>query len=729
MDSDARASRIGQLFTRGLEAARQAYQAGQYVQEHGHDRQDRVIVGTPLPLAHALLRQGDEEALAAAVVEELLAAQERHPRHPHRGNWPRFVGDEEITDLNSAPFILRWLLPLLMEHGAQLPPELIAQCRESVRLALAEVERLNVAPIYTNIHLMGLFALLAGGQWLDDAHFTALGQQRWAAWVAFTVQSGAPREYNSTAYLGMDLTALAKIQQYVCDAAVHLQARLMYERIWLHAAVHLHRPTGQLGGPHARCYWDGMTTGQERLKEILWRETGWEWALEPGPYGGHPASHLPVSLELALTDFWLPAFVADWLENQARALPCEVRETADAAAGHDLTTYLAPGYTLGLASRTYGIGTNILAIEQMANHLMLYYKRGGRWGMMYSRYVVNDQHWGTLRSFPFRPETNFFDQGHFAGVQSGNKAVALYALLPLNDTYVTSLKTVVAFQSGPNLERVWVNDRAVSLDEAPSLQPGDWLIVEDGAVYLGVRPLEPTCLSREAPILLERGPLGELWLSIYNYRGASRRLWDYAGLGGAYWRGNLRAGFVVEVAEREAYASAAAFYEHLRQAAVADTVDEAHTRTVTYRSDGDELSLSYDLWRTEPKERRLNGAIYRPPRLASPLAVQGDSGELQVGQAKLTTDPQPIWLIAQELDPARRAWIAVNPQDHPTPVRLETPLGVVTAPQWGMGRLEWRAPEAGPGLLMVESLAELPGLQVPEGLAIQYRAPGEPPTQ
>src|SRR4030095_10300359 len=100
--------------------------------------------------------------------------------------------------------------------------------------------------------------------------------------------------------------------------------------------------------------------------------------------------------------------------------PHEVRETASVDEGYDLTTYLTRAYALGTASRGYATGTEVLAIEQMANSLILHYARPDRpggWGLMYARYVVNDQHWGTLGSFPHRPKTNFFDQGQFAGVQ------------------------------------------------------------------------------------------------------------------------------------------------------------------------------------------------------------------------------------------------------------------------------------------------------------------------
>ena len=292
--------------------------------------------------------------------------------------------------------------------------------------------------------------------------------------------------------------------------------------------------------------------------------------------------------------------------------------------------------------------------------------------------------------------------------------------MPQNEDFC-SLKTVIAFQSGDTLEQVWVNDKPHKLGEHDSLQFGDWLIVEDGAVYIAVYPLEPSCLGRKAPILLERGPLSELWLSIYNYRGPPKRFCDYASLHGAFWRGNMRAGFIVEVAERKEYSSVKAFLTHLTQATITDTVDDKNIRTVIYRSDGDELVLSYDLWNTKSVERQLNGVVFKPPNLNSPLAVQSDSGELRVGQATLNTDKQQVWLIAQELDPEERVWVAVNPMPRSTPMRLETPRGVISIKEWSMGRLEWRAPIGGREILISDGLKKPVELKVPDGVEVRYR--------
>ena len=191
---------------------------------------------------------------------------------------------------------------------------------------------------------------------------------------------------------------------------------------------------------------------------------------------------------------------------------------------------------------------------------------------------------------------------------------------------------------------------------------------------------------------------------------------------GRFWQGNLRAGYILEVAERGAYPSAATFLD-LRSASTCRTrrgraPSRPLVRSVTYGSGGDELRLRYDLWYTRPLDRCLNGLPYHPPALRSPVAAQGSSGAARAGSATLRTAPSPCWLLAQELDPASRAWVAVNPQDAPTALRLETALGTVTASRWGVGSIEWRAPAGGAQTLVLDTLEDPAGLRVPEGVRV-----------
>ncbi|NIV35810.1 MAG: hypothetical protein GWN58_42095, partial [Anaerolineae bacterium] len=194
-------------------------------------------------------------------------------------------------------------------------------------------------------------------------------------------------------------------------------------------------------------------------------------------------------------------------------------------------------------------------------------------------------------------------------------------------------------------------------------------------------------------------------MTTYNYKGPAKRFWDYASLKGPFWQGNLKAGYVVEVADRDEFPSADAFLAYLLSSEIKDTVNEELIRNVSYRSGGDEIQIDYDLWFTEPAGRWINGEPYVAPNLDSPLAAQGDGGILRVGSATLTTNPQQIWLIAQEIDPKHRTWIAVNPEDRPTPLRLQTPLGELSVDELGLGRIEWQAPVGGEQKIVIDALA------------------------
>lgn len=738
LHADERAARTAAIYQRAMAAATEHYDPARHLVASPAtvDRPRTYRPPTSLPLAEAWLASGDP-ALAAeaeAIVAAVLDTQETDAGHPHCGNWLWLAGDPEVVDLNAVQFALRALLPLLVRHSAKLSPTLLARCRTAVRLSLEEEVRLDVGPCYSNIHIMSLLALVVGGEWLGDVALLAIGRERWARWARLTVAAGAPYEYASPSYGAIDLGGLAALASLVRDATIRLQAWLLYERIWLHLLHRIHLPTGQVAAPHCRCYWPLMATGRGPVKDLLWLGTGWPWLLEPAPtqeatlmgYGAQPQNEPPASLELALTPHWWPVYIASILTHSVERMPYEVREVASVETGYDTTTYMTPNYALGTASTTYSIGTECFYIDHHANYLMLHYARPGRpqsWGMAYSRYVINDRHWGTLGAAPDRPKhSNFYDQGHFAGVQCRNAAIGLYALMPEQDE-VHSAKTVVAFQAGADLDEVWLNDQQVDLESLPfEAHEGDWLVVADGAVYVGVHILARTRMGTRAPIQLERGPLGELWLTISNYQGTAKRFWNYASLRGAFWRGNIRAGYVMEVADREAYGSASAFLDHLRRAEIEDTVDDDHVRTVRYRNGETDIALDYDLWNTRPAGRRIDDAPYAPPNLRSPFAAQGDAGTLRVGKATLTTAPGAmVWLIAQESAPEARQWVAVNPLGTPTPLRLETPCGVATAEVWGLGRIAWRAPADGSQELVVDAAALPKGLRVPRGVAVIRR--------
>jgi len=179
----------------------------------------------------------------------------------------------------------------------------------------------------------------------------------------------------------------------------------------------------------------------------------------------------------------------------------------------------------------------------------------------------------------------------------------------------------------------------------------------------------------------------------------------------------------VEVAERDEYDSAGDFLDQLREAELRDTADDQHIRQVHYRNGADTIALRYDLWHSRPVGRSINGEAVSSPALASPLAVQSSSGRIEGRAAVLETDAQPVWLIADEADPAHRTWIAVNPMERATPVRFQTPGGTVNAEKWGLGRMEWRMSETDGQLLVIDPIEKPAGLKTPPSLSVRYRKP------
>ena len=92
-----------------------------------------------------------------------------------------------------------------------------------------------------------------------------------------------------------------------------------------------------------------------------------------------------------------------------------------------------------------------------------------------------------------------------------------------------------------------------------------------------------------------------------------------------------------------------------------------------------------------------------------------------MGHARLFTNAQQVWLIAQELDPSVQTSVAVNPTTKPTPLRLETPAGVISAFSWGMGRIEWTVSADGEQTVRIDGLHAPENLSVPAGVNLVWQ--------
>ena len=120
-------------------------------------------------------------------------------------------------------------------------------------------------------------------------------------------------------------------------------------------------------------------------------------------------------------------------------------------------------------------------------------------------------------------------------------------------------------------------------------------------------------------------------------------------------------------------------------------------------------------------ERRLNGALYHPPALESPLAVQGSAGGAARRAApRCTPAPQPV-LAASRRSSTRRAaaWIGRQPPGHARPRcawRRRSAPSPRRAGAWGAS--SGGRPQAGPRRSCWTRWKTPADLRVPEGVRV-----------
>jgi hypothetical protein len=665
-------------------------------------------VRASLAYADVLLRSGraDDIARAERILEIVASTQERREQDAHCGNFRWYYEDAVIRDLNGVEFVLDALNAIIRDHAHALSPSAREVIHAMIALGLREIDRLDVRLSYTNIALSDICNSVLGGEAVGDPTFVERGRRRLDAWFAFTDRSGAPHEFNSPTYAAVDIARMAALAEQTSDRDIALKARIAEERLWLHSAAHYHPLLAQIAGPHARSYRDGWTGAGGYLKLMLWRLLGDENLRRPAPY--FPNGREEGQTGVALAAYHCPEHVRDLLRQ--KRYPYDARETSDATAGLDLTTYMTESYALGTASRSYAVGDPPEPSQQF-NAVHLYFARAEApgYGALLCRYVVNDKdaHAG--------PGDDLWDEGRHVAAQHRNRAIVAYGLHP-RIRPASSYKLSVRVLGVGEGNEVWCGDERVS-GFPRAARPLEPIVIAVGAVFIAIIPLAQTDMGSDAPIELDLRD-GLLTLDIYNYRGPAKTFWEYASLGGAFYKGNVRSAFIIEVAERGDYADLGAFLRHVAAARIADAVDARREREITYASDGGEIAMRYSLWDMRLVERCIDGVACVPPMSRAgaldgrgPQFVQGTEREIALGGATLTAVGAKL-LVA---DPDRGRYVCVRTALDAAPFRLETPRTTVACDAFGFGRME---------------LDELAGtLEVEAGVAAGIRARGRGPVR
>jgi hypothetical protein len=652
-----------------------------------------------LAYAHVLLRAGDARR-AERAIRSVLALQETRPQDAHYGNFRWRLEELCVRDLNGVEFMLDELIELAREHSATLSGGIVEEMRTAIALGLAEIDRLDVHPSYTNIALSDIANSVLGGELLDEARHVARGARKLDEWIAFTNASGAPHEFNSPTYAAVDILRLAAVVRHTRDRRVAVEARIAEERLWLHVAAHYHPGLAQLAGPHSRSYYDGWTGAGGYLKLVLWKLLGDEALRRETPYA--PRTREEMHIGVALAELHCPDYVERWLRE--KRYPFDAREITDAALGIDITTYMTESYALGTMSRDFSVGEPREAWPGL-NSLLLHVRRDAPPGYnsLYVRYVVNDKAPGGSDG---HGAEDHWDEGRPVIAQHRHDAIVAYTPLP-RARPAHSYKLSVRMLGLSAEDEVWIGDRRVDAWPIPVAR-GDRILIAAGDAYVALIPLDQTDMGSDAPIELALSD-GVLALDIYNYKGPAKTFWEYRSQSGAFYRGNVRNGFAIEVAERAEFADTATFREHIARSRIDDAVGDHHERNITYESGGNAVALTYSDWDMSLIERRIGGSAYRAPMARvgavdgnGPQFLQTTADAFELGGLNVVAQPGPKWLFA---DADAHRYVFVHPADAVTGLRLTTPATTIECEAFGFGRVDL---DEAAGVLNIET-TEPPG--------------------
>lgn len=215
------------------------------------------------------------EQRAYAILDSVLALQDRDPQSDTYGIWPWFY-EEPLArmappDWNWADFCGKELVTVASRHGHKLPEALKDRVREAISCACDAIIRRNVGPHYTNIAMMGSFVTLIAGELYGRQDYAEYGLERLEKLQRYTAKLGAFQEFNSPSYSIIAIVELSKIRRYTASSRARAIADGLLDMAWKMVAEHYHPRSREWAGPHSRSY---STLLKNNAKSFLQMGTG-----------------------------------------------------------------------------------------------------------------------------------------------------------------------------------------------------------------------------------------------------------------------------------------------------------------------------------------------------------------------------------------------------------------------------------------------------------------------
>jgi len=496
-------------------------------------------------------------------------------------------------------------------------------------------------------------------------------------------------EYNSPTYQAVTLQGLAMLSNWADDPETALKARLMQEHLFLLTAARHHPHLRVVSGPYSRSYPMNTAGTIGNLYYVLHKYLRTAPLLDPhlsqkdwGP--GSPDIYWIA--KIAAVPHYFPPYLRQIGDH--KTFPYTVRVTTksgnwgdypygddktrlNAPGGRcDLVSYLAPDYCLGSSSRYYAYA------GQNENCILYYRKRPvakvADRKVMITRYLINDR----------TPFDNVRD-GLPHTFQHDNKAIVL--LHPAMRPQAKRMRAWVGFMNVyDKLDHVYVGDRRV--DKLPAdLRPDDVLFVHDGPVHVAVRPIIGQNLGVRGSVVRLAQEDRCLGLSVCNYDSDKPLPLSLVKVPVLNPMRFIRAGFVIEVSDRDRFAKAADFRKHILDATLTEKVLAGKVRQVTYTSGKHAMEFTYDMDRDRIVSRKLDGQPVASPAVACPDARMDTDGIVSVHGATLVGKVgSPLMLYSPG---PQGPFVVTQPTDEPVALELATPTVLWKTRAFGCGQL------------------------------------------
>lgn len=449
-------------------------------------------------------------------------------------------------------------------------------------------------------------------------------------------------EYNSPTYTAVDIFGIHCLAVCARNPETRELARSIEEKFWMDVALYYHHPSSSISGPHSRAYQCGCFGAGSMLDGFIWKVSNGKTFLDidlsdhTHNVGDRIAWSMPAVFDFCVSEaarrimfekrfpyeVHANAVCEEWHDGQ---YVTENGKTRYAEGGENypgvyqhLSCYMTEDASLGCADRMFVDGGH-------NNTFLLRWRRKrpvkSREDIrsIFCRYLVDDAQYGEI--YRVGSMGNRECDGSNLVTESGRshilhhqqKAIVLFCPKRREYDAHTRLRLGIHITAFAPVDKIYLDDEPVP--ELPA--DFDWtgtLFLEDGPLYVAIRPLEPANFGYRTPCRIERIK-DHVLMSIFNYDGPEAS-WDPDTMQ------MMHNGFVAEFGDRDQFDSIDAFRAHIAGSELTQEVVSYGIREVTYGSGGDTLSLRYDALREKILTATVNGESNFPEYLD--VTMQGE---------------------------------------------------------------------------------------------------------